>query len=191
MYTKWRDYIKGRLGEAGLGKAKGEARREAEGAEEAIKELAGGGLEGERTERVKMMEELAAEVEHARRIFSKIFHGLEAPHERPPERPEAAKTAKAEEELKAEAPILIPIKEIRYPDGRVEVHYGLGPEHYMAVRQADMLADQVAPKVVEELGAVRSDISGIGNKLLTLIESYWAPQLKRLSFRQAPPPYPS
>jgi hypothetical protein len=33
-----------------------------------------------------------------------------------------------------------------------EVHYCLGLEHYRAVRQADMLMDQVAPKVVEELG---------------------------------------
>jgi hypothetical protein len=186
MYSKWRDYINRRLEEAGLKEAEekaAELRREAEEADRTIRRIAGeAGAEERRTERMKAMEELGAELDYARRVLlPKIMYGLA------PERPSEASKAEGRpregerrEEPRPEVPMLIPIKETRYPDGRVDVFYSLGPAHYRAVRQTDMLVDQVAPRVVEELRAMRSDISGIGNRLFTLLENYWGPQLKKV-----------
>jgi hypothetical protein len=164
-------------------------KRGVEEAEEVIKRAVGEVPEGERTECMEVMDQLVAEVEHARRILPKIAYGFIEP--KVAEKTEAAKVEekvmkKPEEkagerprEVKPE-PMLVPVKEIRYPDGMVGVQYSLGPDYYKTVRQTDAVVDRIAPVIVEELRGVRSDVSSMGNRLLTLMENYWGPQLKKV-----------
>jgi chemotaxis protein histidine kinase CheA len=191
MYTRWRDYIDKRLEEAGLKKTRKDVediKRGVDEAERIIKETVGDISEGERTERMKVIDQLAAEVEHARRLLPKIAYGFTEPK---PEEAKAEKKAEAEEkpeEAKAEKPkaveksepMLIPIKEIRHPDGRVEIQFSLGPDYYRVVRQTDLTVEKLVPELIGEVKETRRDISNIGNRLFTLIENYWGPQLKKI-----------
>jgi len=197
MWDKWKGYIVKRLEEAGLKEAESEEerlRKEAKGAEKTIERIVGEIPEEEKTEEMKTLDRLAANVEYARRIIPRIAYPYGYGEGKPVEKPEAPKAEekaakKAEEEKPEEKPkeekpegypMLIPIKEIRHPDGKVEIQYTLGPEHYRVVRQTDMAVDRVVPELINEVKETRRDISSIGNRIFTLIENYWGPQLKKI-----------
>jgi hypothetical protein len=193
MWDKWKGYIIKRLREAGLKEAESEEeriRKEAKKAEETIEKIVGGIPEEEKTEEMKTLDRLAANVEYARRIIPRIAYGYAYGEGKPVEKSEAPKVEEKKPEEKLEEkpreegregyPMLIPVKEIRYPDGKVEIQYTLGPEHYRVVRQTDMAVDKLVPELIGEIKETRKDISSIGNRLFTLIENYWGPQLKKI-----------
>jgi hypothetical protein len=106
--------------------------------------------------------------------------GAELEEKAEEKKPEEKPGEKAEERRGDYPGMLVPIRKVRYPDGRVEVQFSLGPEHYRAVRQTDMAVDKLVPELIGEVKATRSDISSIGNRIFTLLENYWAPQLKKI-----------
>jgi hypothetical protein len=48
------------------------------------------------------------------------------------------------------------------------------------VPEKDMAVERVVPALIDELKLTKSDLSTIGNRFLTMLETYWGPQLKKV-----------
>ncbi|RLG59492.1 hypothetical protein DRN86_04170, partial [Candidatus Geothermarchaeota archaeon] len=82
-------------------------------------------------------------------------------------------------------------KYVVYPDGRVDIEYDYHPNDEAKIigvktmadarkKQVDAMVDKVLPEVISELKETRKDISSIGERLLTILETYIVPKLPRL-----------
>ena len=70
------------------------------------------------------------------------------------------------------------VKKVRYPDG-TEIEYDLMPSDYATVKQANTMYDQVVPEAMKELKGIRQDFTMFANRLLGLIETNFAHEIKK------------
>jgi len=70
------------------------------------------------------------------------------------------------------------VKKVRYPDG-TEIEYDLMPRDHAIVKQANTMYDQVVPEAMKELKGIRQDFTMFANRLLGLIETNFAHEIKR------------
>ncbi len=82
-------------------------------------------------------------------------------------------------------------KYVVYPDGRVDIEYDYHPNDEAKIigirtmadarkKQVDAMVDKVLPEVISELKETRKDISAIGERILSILETYIVPKLPRL-----------
>jgi len=70
------------------------------------------------------------------------------------------------------------VKKVRYPDG-TEIEYDLMPTDYATVKQANTMYDRVVPEALNELKGMRQDLTMFANRLLGLIETNFAHEIKK------------
>ena len=70
------------------------------------------------------------------------------------------------------------VKKVRYPDG-TEIEYDLMPSDYATVKQANTMYDRVVPEALNELKGMRQDFTMFANRLLGLIETNFAHEIKK------------
>jgi len=70
------------------------------------------------------------------------------------------------------------VKKVRYPDG-TEIEYDLMPTDYATVKQANTMYDRVVPEALNELKGMRQDFTMFANRLLGLIETNFAHEIKK------------
>ena len=70
------------------------------------------------------------------------------------------------------------VRKVKYPDG-TEVEYDLMPTDYATVKQANTMYDRVVPETLNELKGMRQDLTMFANRLLGLIETNFAHEIKK------------
>jgi len=70
------------------------------------------------------------------------------------------------------------VKKVKHPDG-TEIEYDLLPQDYAAVKQANTMYDKAVPELLNELKGIRGELTMFGNRLLGLIETNLAHEIKK------------
>ena len=70
------------------------------------------------------------------------------------------------------------VRKVKYPDG-TEIEYDLMPTDYATVKQANTMYDRVVPEALNELKGMRQDLTMFANRLLGLIETNFAHEIKK------------
>jgi hypothetical protein len=64
--------------------------------------------------------------------------------------------------------------------GDREEEYGLLPKDSVQVMQAKTMTKKVIPEILGELKGIRSDLSSLGNRFLSVVETYLVPKISKL-----------
>jgi len=70
------------------------------------------------------------------------------------------------------------VKKVKHPDG-TEIEYDLLPQDYATVKQANTMYDKAVPELLSELKGIRGELTMFGNRLLGLIETNLAHEIKK------------
>jgi myosin heavy subunit len=87
--------------------------------------------------------------------------------------------AKDVQALKQQSTVYIGrLKKVKVGDREEE--YGLLPKDSVQVMQAKTMTKKVIPEILGELKGIRSDLSSLGNRFLSVVETYLVPKISKL-----------